>query len=237
MNDMNFSQSGRLQFDFDEIDMNERENQAALRAIPLDPHGRDVSKTMLTASGRMFWPFDPRPEDVVLDDMIIALNREYRFNGHINLSVLKHTYVLSHVVPPALRLEALVHDCGEAYLSDIPRPIKVRPEFAFYREAEDRLFVVICQALKLPFTTLTPEFNDWDKAAGRAELHLFFKNGYHYTRRKNLEDKPGFGSMIREITAGYNMFKGLEGVELEIEWKNRFFELYWNNVDAGKDRP
>ena len=40
---------------------------------------------------------------------------------------------------PEHTLWGLLHDASEAYLVDLPRPLKLLPEFAPYREAERRL--------------------------------------------------------------------------------------------------
>ena len=37
---------------------------------------------MQTISGRQFWPIDPRPEDVFIEDIAHALSMMCRFNGH-----------------------------------------------------------------------------------------------------------------------------------------------------------
>ena len=49
-----------------------------------------------------------------------------------------------------LRAYALLHDASEAYLGDVRWPLKVLPEFAFYREAERRLQGEIHVAFGLP---------------------------------------------------------------------------------------
>jgi hypothetical protein len=47
------------------------------------------------------------------------------------------------LVPLEFQLWALLHDASEAYLVDIPRPLKVMPEFAPYRAAEKHLQTMI----------------------------------------------------------------------------------------------
>lgn len=48
---------------------------------------------------------------------------------------------------PRMFLSALLHDSAEAYLSDVPRPLKRLPEFDFYRQAEERAELAIGTAL------------------------------------------------------------------------------------------
>ncbi len=51
--------------------------------------------------------------------------------------------------PPEDALWGLLHDASEAYLIDVPSPLKKCPEFAFYRVAESNLMDVICDVFKL----------------------------------------------------------------------------------------
>lgn len=94
-----------------------------------------------TASGREFWPLDPRPEEIHIEDIATALSKLCRFGGHCKsfYSVAEHCALASEFVPTGIALEALLHDAAEAYLSDIPRPLKRLPEFAAYRAAETKL--------------------------------------------------------------------------------------------------
>src|ERR1019366_2173769 len=45
----------------------------------------------------------------------------------------------SNLCPSEDVLWGLLHDASEVYLVDLPRPLKLLPEFALYREAERRL--------------------------------------------------------------------------------------------------
>ncbi len=114
---------------------------------------RDLTKHdwIMTASGRAFWPLDPRPEDVSIEDIAHALANICRFTGATRefYSVAQHSMLVASMVPPEDALWGLLHDASEAYLCDIARPLKVQPAFAPYREAEARLMAVICERFGL----------------------------------------------------------------------------------------
>jgi len=79
-----------------------------------------------TASGRPFWPLDPRAEEIDIFDIAHSLSNLCRFNGHCSrfYSVAEHSVLVSLVVPPADALAGLLHDATEAYCADVPRPLK-----------------------------------------------------------------------------------------------------------------
>lgn len=94
-----------------------------------------------------FWPMDARPEDIDIRDIAHALSRQCRFGGHTRgfLSVAQHSVMVSYECQPRDALWGLLHDASEAYLLDLPRPIKHLPEMQPYRDAEARLMLVICR--------------------------------------------------------------------------------------------
>lgn len=79
-----------------------------------------------TFSGRQFWPLDPKPEDFDVVDIAHALGQLCRFNGHCVrfYSVAEHSVHIARQAPASLKLTALLHDAAEAYLADVPRPVK-----------------------------------------------------------------------------------------------------------------
>lgn len=107
---------------------------------------------MQLASGKAFYPLDPRPEDIELADIAGALSRVCRFGGHVSAfySVAQHSVLVSQVCDPADALWGLLHDASEAYLGDLIRPLKRQPECAGYCAAEARLMAVICERFGLP---------------------------------------------------------------------------------------
>lgn len=80
---------------------------------------------MQTYSGVKFYPFDPRPEDVLIEDIAHALSMTCRFNGHSKLfySVAQHSVLASRYVNNNC-LWALLHDAAEAYVGDLIQPLK-----------------------------------------------------------------------------------------------------------------
>ncbi len=106
---------------------------------------------MQTVSGRQFWPLDPRPDDVFIEDIAHALSMMCRFNGHCErfYSVAEHSVLVSENVPPEDALWALLHDASEAYIADIVRPAKRFIDG--YRQMEANIMAAVCGAFDLPY--------------------------------------------------------------------------------------
>lgn len=114
-------------------------------------------------SGKPFWPLDPREEDVDIEDVAHALSNMCRWNGHCQFfySVAEHSIRVSELVGT---LQALLHDAPEAYLADVPRPVK--PYLVGYYDFENELWRVIAKKFGVA-TVLSPSV----KAADVALLH------------------------------------------------------------------
>ena len=98
---------------------------------------------MQTRSGEQFYPLDPEPNKIHIEDIAHALSMSCRFGGHVKkfYSVAEHSIWVSGFVDPKNALAGLMHDAAEAYLSDIIRPVKRQlPE---YGRLEDRLLSTI----------------------------------------------------------------------------------------------
>lgn len=109
-----------------------------------------------TFTGAAFWPLDPRPEEVSVEDIAHALGNLCRYGGHTSkfYSVAEHCVWVSLYVPREYAMEGLMHDATEAYLVDVPRPIKYN--LANYREIEGNLERVIAEKFGLP-AVMSPE--------------------------------------------------------------------------------
>lgn len=106
---------------------------------------------MQTFSGRQFWPMDPRPNEIFIEDIAHALANLCRYGGHCLrfYSVAEHSVLMARAVSPENKLWALMHDAAEAYLVDVPRPIK--RFLSGYALTESRIIRRIADRYNLPF--------------------------------------------------------------------------------------
>lgn len=107
-----------------------------------------MSDYIRTNSGVKFYPLNPDPQGILIEDIAHALSLLCRGNGHVKVffSVGQHCI---HCAKEAeqrgystrLILACLLHDASEAYLSDITRPVK--QHLQDYCRYEEHLLEVI----------------------------------------------------------------------------------------------
>jgi 5'-deoxynucleotidase YfbR-like HD superfamily hydrolase len=105
-----------------------------------------------TFTGRQFFPLQPRVNDIDIRDIAHALSNLCRYGGHSECfySVAQHSLLVSQVLQPyGLAFYGLLHDASEAYLIDVPRPIKHSIGMEAYRSAERRLQSMIYERFGL----------------------------------------------------------------------------------------
>lgn len=102
--------------------------------------------------GGLYWPLDPRSEEVFIEDIAHHLGNLCRFTGACEpfYSVAEHSVHVSHIVPRPLALLGLLHDAPEAYINDLNRPTKHDPQMRAYRRIEARNWRVIAMKFGLP---------------------------------------------------------------------------------------
>ena len=107
---------------------------------------------ILTFSGHDFDLL--RPDDTAwsIIDIAHGLSNLCRFAGHTTefYSVAQHCVVMSRHVPQRLALTALFHDAAEAFVGDMPTPLKAL--LGEYRTIETRIQAAILRRLGLPET-------------------------------------------------------------------------------------
>lgn len=104
-----------------------------------------------TFTGKPFRPLEPAPGSIDIRDIAHALSLLCRFNGHCRrfYSVAEHCVRISWTVPPEHAMWGLLHDAAEAYISDLPRPVKRQiPDFVRF---EDDLLVRIMAHFDQPW--------------------------------------------------------------------------------------
>jgi uncharacterized protein len=99
-----------------------------------------------TYTGKQFWPMDPRSQEVDIRDIAHALSMQCRYAGHCRrfYSVAEHSTLIARWLVGKQRdaaLYGLLHDASEAYLVDVPRPVK--PFLTGYAAAEARVMAAI----------------------------------------------------------------------------------------------
>lgn len=85
-----------------------------------------------TYTGKKFHFLDPQPEEIDIVDIAHALSLNCRFTGQCKefYSVAQHSIMVAEIVPQEYKLHALLHDASEAYMPDLPRPMKAEiPKF------------------------------------------------------------------------------------------------------------
>lgn len=105
-----------------------------------------------THSGRRFNPTNPYPNAIVIQDIAHALSMQCRFSGHTKkfYSVAQHSVLVSYICDSKDALWGLLHDASEAYLVDVPRPLKRSGKFDSYLEFEAQMQQAICKRFGLP---------------------------------------------------------------------------------------
>lgn len=150
-----------------------------------------------TFTGKKFWPLNPREEDVCIEDIAHALALRNRFSGHTRLpySVAEHSVAISVQLrdwgySENVQKWALLHDATEAYLPDIPTPIK--PLIAGFVEIEERLMNVIANkyGLRGEIPAIVKEV---DRQICKLEMQSLFSGGLvNCPRMANVPVLPGF---------------------------------------------
>jgi 5'-deoxynucleotidase YfbR-like HD superfamily hydrolase len=105
-----------------------------------------------TYSGRRFTPTNPNPDAIVIQDIAHALSMQCRFSGHVKefYSVAQHSVLVSYICNFEDALWGLMHDATEAYLVDVPRPLKRSGKFDAYLDFEHKMQLAVCKRFGLP---------------------------------------------------------------------------------------
>jgi hypothetical protein len=167
---------------------------------------------LLTYTGKQFDLINVEENEIDIVDIAHSLSRVNRYNGHLEYpySVAEHSlgcYFLAEYLgySKAIQLYALAHDFSEAYVSDLPKPLKnMLPQFS---EFEDRVMNTIIT--KLGFPLITDE--EWEivKKIDNTMLYLEFKylakRDDYPTQYEYLDIDINESAFMDEVTTfGYN---------------------------------
>lgn len=156
-----------------------------------------------TQSGRLFDPLKITPSVINIHDIAHALSNLCRFGGHSHqfYSVAQHSLRVSAMLPPPLKLQGLMHDATEAYIVDLPRPLKVLlPQ---YVKLEENVWQAIAARFNLPLK-LDKDVHDADDLILVAELeelmtHNSYKQGEQVRQVELLHPHEACSYFLREF--------------------------------------
>ena len=127
-----------------------------------------MSGALQTFVGHPFYAGDMTKNAISIIDIAEALSKQCRYGGHCiefysvaEHSVLCYRYAQAIGLDRRLQRAALLHDASEAYLMDIPRPIK--PHLEGYAAIEHRIMMHIAETFDFPWP-MPPEVKRIDNA-------------------------------------------------------------------------
>ncbi len=171
-----------------------------------------------TYTGDHFYPTQPDKERIHIEDIAHALSYICRGNGHVKnfFSVGQHCVncaleAMARGYSRRVCLACLLHDAGEAYMSDVPRPIKVgMPQ---YKQWE----AVVIRAVyeKYLGSDLSPEEAQLVKQVDDDMLYFDMKV---LLGHKMDQDEPEMKSMFSQEYVPF--------IEVEEQYLHIFKELY-----------
>lgn len=124
-----------------------------------------------TYSGLYVNVFEPTEDMICIEDICHALSNQSRFSGHVYkfFSVAQHSSNCAWNVEDEHKPAALLHDATEAFLVDIPTPIKNNLEH--YKRLEDNLNRIIANKFGYQYP-----FHESIKKVDRQMLQLEWDN-------------------------------------------------------------
>lgn len=157
-----------------------------------------------TYTGKKIDFFDPRPEQIDIEDIIHGLSRIARFSGQTkeDYTVGQHTLNVVRILPSQHRLQGFLHDAAEAYIGDMPTPFKRKmPDFI---ALESRIWCAIADRFKVDIVlhpavkqadgvmlmserdVLKPAVTDWGVLEDNLRVDVKFRGMQSVQTRDNL---------------------------------------------------
>jgi hypothetical protein len=181
---------------------------------------------ILTKSGQYFDFIHPERYRIEITDIAHALSNVCRFAGQCRTfySVAQHSVYVSRIVPEEDAFAGLMHDCAEAFIGDVARPLKLMlPEYKVIEKRVERaLFAGLGLPEKLPASVkladrqmllseqaalLPPHDDQWsilegiDPAPGIIVTPLWPDEAYAAFMERYYELRPPFASLAEGKTA------------------------------------
>lgn len=143
---------------------------------------------MMLSNGNKFYPLEPDIELIEIHDIAISLSLMCRYIGktQVYYSVAEHSVHVSHLVSPKNAFWGLMHDAAEAYVGDMPWPIKLYvPKFV---EIENQILKLIAEKYGLNWP-IPIEIKTIDSGIIVDEMLEFFNYGGPFSTKRCMTGK------------------------------------------------
>jgi hypothetical protein len=134
---------------------------------------------ILLQSGQFYDYLEPEKNCWEIEDVALALSNQSRYAGHVDkfFSIAQHCVFVSEIIDPAYALDGLLHDASEAFLTDLPSPLKAL--LKDYRELEKIHEKEIFRRYNLEYP-MRPEVHIADREALLVEVLNFKPPSEHW---------------------------------------------------------
>jgi 5'-deoxynucleotidase YfbR-like HD superfamily hydrolase len=172
---------------------------------------------MMFYSGNLVDTLQMKIADINIQDIAHALACINRFGGHLvqPVSVAQHSVYVSYLCPKE-PLQGLLHDASEAYLGDIPGPLKQSVVFERYRKLESRIQLLVYKKFGCQLQEAA-EVRDADQLMLRFEAWRGYKKPFWCEAPTALEE-----TRIRAIVSAWVSWDWQRAEEMFIQ---RFNEI------------
>ena len=146
-----------------------------------------------TYTGKKIFPLIPNKDEIDIIDIANSLGKICRYNGHTLkfYSVAEHSVYISQNVSKKNAMWGLMHDAAEAYLGDIPSPIK--RHLNDFKQYEENLLKCIADKFNL-YWPIPKEVKEIDRLI------------LHDESNQIMESKPQSWSQITSLPLGIKIF-------------------------------
>lgn len=204
-----------------------------------------MSCILETVSGKLVDVANPDPSTIIVDDIFWVLSRIPRFNGHsvtlVPYNVAQHSLFVAKTAQKlwkcpensldfyALGIYGSLHDGAEAYLSDLPSPVKRHPElYPVFKAMEEKLDGAIFEAIGIPKPT-----DAMKKIVKHADLIAQKIEAYNYmvSRGKTWEGLDDIDLSIIDLQKFEDPMPALESFKK----LRKFYDRMLHGYNTGKE--
>ena len=152
-----------------------------------------------TYSGIKFYPFNPKIENILIEDIAHSLSNQCRFSGHSSkfYSVAQHCCFVADICSEENKMWGLIHDATEAYFIDVPSPIK--KAIKEFKNIENTLSLAIAEKFNLP-SKMPEEVHEADRSIFNVEWVSLMNGdkGFFDFKTKYFKLKPETPSVAKK---------------------------------------